>query len=117
MKIAIYPGSFDPVTNGHIDIIQRACQLFDKVIVAVIRNPEKKPQFSLEEREGMFDGFVRAKGGESHEVPGLGLGLRGVKILVKAMGGEITLVSREGSGASFRVRIPPLHSHGKGRKP
>ena len=54
MKIAIYPGSFDPVTNGHIDIIQRACQLFDKVIVAVIRNPEKKPQFSLEEREGML---------------------------------------------------------------
>jgi signal transduction histidine kinase len=70
-----------------------------------------------EEREGMFDGFVRAGGGESHEVPGLGLGLRGVKILVEAMGGEITLVSREGSGASFRVRIPPLHSHAKGRKP
>lgn len=50
MKIAIYPGSFDPVTNGHIDVIQRAARLFDKVIVAVIRNPEKKPRFSLKER-------------------------------------------------------------------
>ncbi len=70
-----------------------------------------------EEWEGMFDGFVRAKAMESHDVPGLGLGLRGVKILVEAMGGEIALVSGEGSGAMFRVRIPPLHSHGKGRIP
>ncbi|MEE8638267.1 MAG: pantetheine-phosphate adenylyltransferase [Candidatus Margulisiibacteriota bacterium] len=54
MKVAIYPGSFDPVTNGHIDIIQRAGQLFDKVIVAVIRNPEKKPEFSLDQRVEML---------------------------------------------------------------
>ena len=55
MKVAIYPGSFDPVTNGHIDIIQRAGELFDKVIVAVIRNPEKKPQFSLDQRVEMLE--------------------------------------------------------------
>jgi pantetheine-phosphate adenylyltransferase len=54
MKVAIYPGSFDPITNGHIDIIERAAGLFDKVIVAVIRNPEKKPQFSLDERVEML---------------------------------------------------------------
>jgi pantetheine-phosphate adenylyltransferase len=54
MKIAIYPGSFDPITNGHLDIIKRAGKLFDKVIVAVIRNPSKKPQFSLTERVEMI---------------------------------------------------------------
>jgi len=54
MKIAIYPGSFDPVTNGHVDVIDRAAKLFNKVIVAVIRNPEKRAQFSLTERVGML---------------------------------------------------------------
>lgn len=48
--IAIYPGSFDPITLGHLDIIQRACQLFDQVIVAVLRNPDKIPLFTIQER-------------------------------------------------------------------
>jgi pantetheine-phosphate adenylyltransferase len=50
MKRAIYPGSFDPVTNGHLDIIERARKLFDEVIVAVAHNDEKEPVFSLSER-------------------------------------------------------------------
>jgi pantetheine-phosphate adenylyltransferase len=50
MKRAIYPGSFDPVTNGHLDVVERACKLFDEVIVAVASNDEKQPLFSLEER-------------------------------------------------------------------
>ena len=50
MKRAIYPGSFDPVTNGHLDVIERARKLFDEVIVAVAHNDEKQPLFSLEER-------------------------------------------------------------------
>lgn len=54
MRVAIYPGSFDPVTNGHIDVIERAAKLFDKVLIAVIRNPEKKPRFSLDERVEML---------------------------------------------------------------
>ncbi|MGC9526785.1 MAG: pantetheine-phosphate adenylyltransferase [Limnospira sp.] len=48
--IAIYPGSFDPVTLGHVDIIERGCYLFDRVIVAVLRNPNKMPLFTVEER-------------------------------------------------------------------
>ncbi|MCC0175367.1 pantetheine-phosphate adenylyltransferase [Waterburya agarophytonicola K14] len=48
--IAIYPGSFDPVTLGHIDIIERGAKLFDKVIVAVLSNPSKNPLFSVEKR-------------------------------------------------------------------
>ena len=50
MRRAIYPGSFDPVTNGHLDIIQRGCKLFDEIIVAVLINPEKTAFFSVEER-------------------------------------------------------------------
>ncbi len=47
---AVYPGTFDPITNGHVDLIHRACRLFDRVIVAVASNPGKKPTFTLEER-------------------------------------------------------------------
>jgi pantetheine-phosphate adenylyltransferase len=54
MKTAIYPGSFDPVTDGHLDIIKRAQRFFDKVIVAVIANPDKKPAFTLKERMQML---------------------------------------------------------------
>lgn len=48
--IALYPGTFDPVTNGHTDLVRRACKLFDKVIVGVAAHPDKSPLFSLEER-------------------------------------------------------------------
>ncbi|TAF09900.1 MAG: pantetheine-phosphate adenylyltransferase, partial [Nostocales cyanobacterium] len=48
--IAIYPGSFDPITLGHLDIIQRGSRLFEKVIVAVLRNPNKMPLFSVQQR-------------------------------------------------------------------
>ncbi len=48
--IAIYPGSFDPITLGHLDIIQRGCKLFEGVIVAVLRNPNKSPLFTVQER-------------------------------------------------------------------
>ncbi len=54
MKIAVYPGSFDPVTNGHLDIIQRAIKIFDLVYIAVIENPEKTPLFKTEERMEMI---------------------------------------------------------------
>ncbi len=50
MRIVVYPGSFDPLTNGHLDVIQRAARLFDKVIVAVASNEAKQPVFTLEER-------------------------------------------------------------------
>jgi pantetheine-phosphate adenylyltransferase len=50
MRTAIYPGSFDPLTNGHLDVIERAVKLFDRVIVAVARNESKQPLFTLEER-------------------------------------------------------------------
>jgi pantetheine-phosphate adenylyltransferase len=59
MKRAVYPGSFDPVTNGHLDIIERAAVLFDEVIVAVARNREKSALFSVDERVEMLREVVQ----------------------------------------------------------
>ena len=53
MRTAIYPGSFDPLTNGHLDVVQRAAKLFDRVIIAVAKNESKNPLFTLEEREAL----------------------------------------------------------------
>ena len=54
MKVAVYPGSFDPITNGHLDILERACRVFDKVIVLVAVNPNKHSNFSIDERVEMI---------------------------------------------------------------
>ena len=59
MKIAIYPGSFDPITNGHLDLIERGLQLFDQLVVAIADNPDKKPLFSGEERLKMVKTTVK----------------------------------------------------------
>src|SRR3981189_1976704 len=58
MRRAIYPGSFDPVTNGHLDVIERARKLFDEVVVAVAHNDQKHPLFTLEERLGFLRGSL-----------------------------------------------------------
>ena len=54
MRIVVYPGSFDPPTRGHVDVVERAAKLFDMIYVAVVENPEKKPMFSAQERVEMF---------------------------------------------------------------
>lgn len=56
---AIYPGSFDPLTNGHLDLIERGSKIFDELIVAVLRNAEKDPLFTLSERLAMLEEMVR----------------------------------------------------------
>jgi pantetheine-phosphate adenylyltransferase len=53
--IAIYPGSFDPITNGHLDLIQRGSRMFDRLIVSILRNDAKEPLFSVEERTEMLN--------------------------------------------------------------
>ena len=55
---AIYPGSFDPVTNGHLDLIARAAEIFDQLIVAVTQNPEKEPLFAVKERVEMLESLT-----------------------------------------------------------
>jgi len=58
-KIAIYPGSFDPVTNGHLDIIQRGSRIFNRVIIAVLKNERKDPFFTVAERSEMLERAIR----------------------------------------------------------
>src|ERR1039458_1442009 len=59
MRTAIYPGSFDPLTNGHLDVVQRAAKLFDRVVVAVAKNDYKHPLFTLDERFALVKQAVR----------------------------------------------------------
>lgn len=59
MRVAVYPGSFDPITNGHLDIVQRGARVFDRVVVAVLHNSQKNPLFSVEERTRLIQEVTR----------------------------------------------------------
>ncbi|MDM7923450.1 MAG: pantetheine-phosphate adenylyltransferase, partial [Pyrinomonadaceae bacterium] len=63
MRHALFPGSFDPLTNGHLDIIKRSIPLFDEIIIAVLNNPEKNPMFTVEERCSMINEIIPSLGG------------------------------------------------------
>ena len=67
MKLGIYPGSFDPLTNGHMDVISRADKLFDRVIVAIANNESKQPMFSKEERVQLASESLQGMEGVSVE--------------------------------------------------
>jgi len=59
LKIALYPGSFDPITNGHLDVLERASQMFDKVVIAVLNHPSKKAFLSVDERVKLIKGATK----------------------------------------------------------
>ncbi len=89
MVKAVYPGSFDPVTNGHVDIIDRASKVFDQLIVAVLENPRKPPLFSIEERVKMLNRIIdRYPNVEVDYYRGLLIEYsrkRGAKIIIKGL--------------------------------
>ena len=60
-KVAVYPGTFDPITNGHLSIVNRALKIFDKLIIAILNNPHKAPLFTLEEIIDMIRGVLKGK--------------------------------------------------------
>lgn len=68
MRVAVYPGSFDPVTNGHLDVIRRAAGAFDRLIVAVLRNPRKASLLSVEERQDVLRQAIADAGLPSAQV-------------------------------------------------
>jgi len=72
MRTAVYPGSFDPLTNGHLDIIRRASRLFDRVLVSVLQNEGKSPMFTVQERMELIAACTRdIEGVEVHSFSGL----------------------------------------------
>lgn len=72
MKTAIYPGSFDPITNGHLDIVRRGLDIFDKIIIAVLHNPGKQSLFSVKERLEMIENSIKGiPGTEADSFEGL----------------------------------------------
>jgi pantetheine-phosphate adenylyltransferase len=89
VALALCPGSFDPPTNGHIDIVQRAARHFDRVIVAVLRNPDKKPLLAVEERVKLLDDALgHLPGVEVDSFEGLLVDLakeRGADVIVKGL--------------------------------
>lgn len=60
-KTAIYPGTFDPITNGHLSIVKRALKIFDRVVIAILHNPQKVPLFSIEERIAMIRQVLKSE--------------------------------------------------------
>ena len=101
MRRAIYPGSFDPVTNGHLDVIERARKLFDEVIVAVAHNDQKQPLFTLEERLALAEEVDRLRSTACRWRRCDGL-LVDFAVQQKATRGH----PRVARGLGFRVRIP-----------
>ncbi len=65
MRRAIFPGSFDPLTNGHLDVVKRSLPLFDEIIIAVLDNPDKNPMFSVEERCAMIEEILPSLNGHA----------------------------------------------------
>jgi pantetheine-phosphate adenylyltransferase len=110
---ALCPGTFDPVTNGHIDIIQRAARCFDTVVVAVLENPGKEPLFSVEERVGMLKESVADLAGvEVASFSGLLVdyaNARGIRIIVKGLR-AVTDFDYELQMAQMNNRLAPLET-------
>jgi pantetheine-phosphate adenylyltransferase len=87
MTVAIYPGSFDPLTHGHLDVITRAAGIFEKVVIAVLENPQKRPLFTTQERVDMIHKSVT--------------GMRGVEVSTYA---GLTIDAARAFGATVIVR-------------
>ncbi len=114
MIIALYPGTFDPVTHGHLDVIRRAATLFDKVIVGVSVNPRKSPLFSIEERVEMLREVCRAMENVSVDVvPGLVVEharAAGAKVIVRGLRAVTDFESELQMASTNRALAPEIET-------
>ena len=106
MTTAFCPGSFDPPTNGHVDVLQRALALFDRLIIGVVANPAKVPLFSLEERTDLFASIFPT-------APVEVVGFDGLLVQVAADLGADVLVKglREGADFEFEMAMAHMNRH------
>ncbi|MBD1844202.1 pantetheine-phosphate adenylyltransferase [Cyanobacteria bacterium FACHB-63] len=103
--IAIYPGSFDPITYGHLDIIKRGALLFDRVIVAVLRNPNKTPLFSVQER---LDQIKIA----AHHLPNVEVdSFEGLTVTYAQMRGATALIRGLRAVSDFEMELQMAHTN------
>ncbi|MDQ0743428.1 pantetheine-phosphate adenylyltransferase [Clavibacter sp. B3I6] len=127
-RIAVVPGSFDPVTLGHLDIVRRAARLYDELVVLVVHNPGKTPMLPLEERVALLERVIRDAGlPASVRVDSWGAGLLvdycrqvGATVLVKGVRSQLdvayetpmALVNRDLAGIETVLLLPdPAHAH------
>ena len=107
MTVALCPGSFDPLTNGHVDIVRRAASLFDRLIVAVIENPSKTPLFPLDERLGLMrEVFADIRTVEVCAFSGLLVDFvssQGVDVIVKGL--------RAGGDFDYELQMAQMNQH------
>ncbi|MFT2751707.1 pantetheine-phosphate adenylyltransferase [Clavibacter sp. Sh2088] len=127
-RIAVVPGSFDPVTLGHLDVIRRAARLYDELVVLVVHNPGKTPMLPLEERMALIERVIRDAGlPATVRVDSLGAGLLvdycrqvGASVLVKGVRSQLdvtyetpmALVNRDLADVETVLLLPdPAHAH------
>jgi pantetheine-phosphate adenylyltransferase len=115
MKVAVYPGSFDPFTNGHLDVVERAIAIFDRLIVAVLANPDKRaPLFTVDERLEMIRESVAGKGDiEVDSFTGLTVDFahsRGAQTIVKGLRAYSDFDAELQQALMNRKMAPDIHT-------
>ena len=105
MRTIVYPGTFDPITNGHIDLVERACRLFDHVVVAIARSERKRPLFSLEERIGLCEAAL----GHLDNVEIVGFDILVVKFLQERKGCAVLRGLRAVSDFEYEFQLANMN--------
>ena len=105
MRTIVYPGTFDPITNGHIDLVERACRLFDHVVVAIASSERKRPLFSLEERIGLCEAAL----GHIRNVEIVGFDILVVKFLRERKGCAVLRGLRAVSDFEYEFQLANMN--------
>lgn len=111
MRIAVYPGSFDPVTNGHLDVLARALAVYDRIVVAVLGNPRKQPLLGVEERIRVLDASIREAGLPDDRIEVVAFD--GLTVNAVRAHGGISIVRGLRAVSDFEVEMQLAHNNRK----